>query len=87
MTTELYEQNRERAGFTISETKKGLKLSMWSAYWDTPDFTFYVEETERFNRNTDFSAKWNEIYPCIATLRLGQWKIYKYLREQIPELR
>ena len=32
------------------------------------------------------SAKWNDIYPCIATPRLGQWKIYKYLREQIPTL-
>lgn len=31
-------------------------------------------------------ADWNELYPCIATPRLGQWKIYKYLKEQIPEL-
>lgn len=31
-------------------------------------------------------AKWCELYPNIATPRLGQWKIYKYLKEQIPEL-
>lgn len=45
--------------------------------------------------NTDFKhlviekmkqAKWCELYPNIATPRLGQWKIYKYLKEQIPEL-
>ena len=28
----------------------------------------------------------SELYPNIATPRLGQWKIYKYLREQIPQL-
>jgi hypothetical protein len=31
-------------------------------------------------------ADWNSLYPCIATPRLGQWKIYKYLKEQIPAL-
>ncbi len=31
-------------------------------------------------------ANWCELYPNIATPRLGQWKIYKYLKEQIPEL-
>jgi len=31
-------------------------------------------------------AKWCELYPNIATPRLGQWKIYKYLKEQIPKL-
>lgn len=31
-------------------------------------------------------ADWCELYPNIATPRLGQWKIYKYLKEQIPEL-
>lgn len=31
-------------------------------------------------------AKWCKLYPNIATPRLGQWKIYKYLREQIPQL-
>jgi hypothetical protein len=62
MTKKLYEVNRERAGFSISATKKGLKLETWSCYWDSADLTFYVSETERFNRNTDFSAKWNDIY-------------------------
>lgn len=32
------------------------------------------------------NAKWCELYPNIATPRLAQWKIYKYLRDQIPEL-
>lgn len=32
------------------------------------------------------TAVWGEMYPCIATPRLGMWKIYKYLKEQIPEL-
>lgn len=32
------------------------------------------------------NADWCKLYPNIATPRLGQWKIYKYLREQIPEL-
>lgn len=58
--TKLYEDNKERAGYTISTTKKGLKLDMWSADWDTVDHIFYVEETEEFNRNTDFSKLWND---------------------------
>jgi hypothetical protein len=29
---------------------------------------------------------WCDLYPNIATPRLGQWKIYKYLKEQIPAL-
>jgi hypothetical protein len=32
-------------------------------------------------------AKWKELYPYVATPKLAQWKIYKYLREQIPELK
>lgn len=32
------------------------------------------------------NANWRELYPNIATPRLGQWKIYKYLRQQIPNL-
>lgn len=32
------------------------------------------------------NAKWGELYTNIATPGLAQWKIYKYLREQIPEL-
>lgn len=33
------------------------------------------------------NANWKQIYPNIATPRLTQWKIYKYLKEQIPELK
>lgn len=32
------------------------------------------------------NANWQEIYPNIATPRLAQWKIYKYIKEQIPEI-
>lgn len=32
------------------------------------------------------SVDWCELYPNIATPRLGQWKIYKYLKEQLPQL-
>jgi len=61
MTKKLYESNKERAGFTISATKKGLKLEKWTADWDTVDYTFYINETDRFNRDTDFSAPWNDL--------------------------
>jgi hypothetical protein len=58
--TKLYEDNKERAGYTITTTKKGLKLDMWSRYSNEPNYTFYVKETENFNRNTDFSNLWND---------------------------
>ena len=62
MSKELYANDKERAGFTISSTKKGLKIDKWTADWNTKDFIIYVEETERFNKNTDFSAEQNDIY-------------------------
>lgn len=32
------------------------------------------------------TANWVELYPNVATPRLGKWKINKYLKECIPEL-
>ena len=32
------------------------------------------------------NTKWNEIYPNVATPSLYQWQVYKYLKDQIPEL-
>lgn len=31
-------------------------------------------------------AKWEDIYPMTKTPNLLQWQVYKYLKEQIPEL-
>lgn len=36
--------------------------------------------------NTLKTADWKKIYPNISTPRLNVWQIYKYLKEQIPEL-
>lgn len=32
------------------------------------------------------NAEWSNIYPMTTTPRLKQWQVYKYLKEQIPEL-
>jgi hypothetical protein len=32
------------------------------------------------------NTNWSEIYPMTTTPRLKQWQVYKYLKEQIPEL-
>jgi len=32
------------------------------------------------------NTKWEDIYPMTVTPRLKQWQVYKYLKEQIPEL-
>lgn len=29
---------------------------------------------------------WKNLYPCISTAKIQTWKIYKYLKQQIPEL-
>jgi len=31
-------------------------------------------------------AKWKDIYPMTATPRLKYWQVYKYIKEQIPEI-
>ncbi len=46
----------------ISTTNKGLKVELLSCDWDTPNYTLYVEETDHYNRDTDFTAKYNEYY-------------------------
>ena len=42
----------------------------------------YREKIIRVMRETD----WKNLYPYISTPKIQTWKIYKYLREQIPEL-
>ena len=32
------------------------------------------------------NTKWSEKYPMTATPNLSQWQIYKYIKEQIPEI-
>ena len=32
------------------------------------------------------NTKWAEIYPMTATPNLCQWQVYKYIKEQIPEI-
>lgn len=32
------------------------------------------------------NTKWNEIYPSVSTPVLYQWQVYKYIKEQIPEI-
>ena len=34
------------------------------------------------------NAKWDEIYPMLlASKKLNKWQIYKYIKEQIPEIK
>lgn len=30
---------------------------------------------------------WKNLYPYVSTPKIQTWKIYKYLKEQIPELK
>ena len=32
------------------------------------------------------TTNWNKLYPSVSTPFLSQWQIYKYLKEQIPEI-
>ena len=45
----------------ISTTKKGLKVEFSSCYWDTVDHIIFIEESDKYNRNTDYSEMWNEV--------------------------
>lgn len=42
----------------------------------------YRDKILHLMRNTD----WKNLYPSITTPNIPNWKIYKYLKEQIPEL-
>lgn len=47
-----------------------------------------INNTNLKNRVVDIvrNAEWSKIYPMTTTPRLRQWQVYKYLKEQIPEL-
>ncbi len=56
----------------------------------------YAQENYIFIKNQDFKdeilkvikcADWKNIYPSISSPKLQTWKIYKYLKEQIKELK
>lgn len=36
--------------------------------------------------NLIVNTNWNKIYPSVSSPYLAQWQVYKYLKEQIPEL-
>lgn len=42
----------------------------------------FKEQILDIMRKTD----WKNLYPCISTPKIQTWKIYKYLKEQIPQL-
>ena len=42
----------------------------------------YREQVLELMKTTD----WKNLYPCISSPKIQTWKIYKYLKEQIPEL-
>jgi len=50
---------------------------------------FYINNDNLRKKIVDIiiNAKWEVIYPMTATPILPQWKIYKYLKEQIPEIK
>ncbi len=52
--------DKHQAITEIFTTKKGLKVELWSCDWDTKNMAHYIEETEEWNRNTDFSKVINE---------------------------
>ena len=33
------------------------------------------------------TTNWNKLYPSVSTPFLSQWQIYKYIKEQIPEIK
>ena len=44
-------------------------------------------DTEYQMSKTDFTnTNWKDVYYMTSTPALYQWQIYKYLKEQIPEL-
>ena len=57
MTRNVYKEEGERSGFTISETTKGFKVDVWSVYADRPNKTYYIAFTDPFQPGFD---RWNE---------------------------
>lgn len=52
------------------------------------EFCFKINNTKLKDKiiNLILNTKWAEIYPMTATPSLLQWQVYKYIKEQIPEI-
>ena len=52
------------------------------------EFYFIIHNTLLKDKiiKTIKNANWCELYPMTNTPNLLQWQVYKYLKEQIPEL-
>ena len=84
-------RNRELGNF-----KYDFAICAWGAsvgkICNKGDFakTFYIKIKDLNNFKTIkeliLNAKWKSLYPMTATPNLLQWQVYKYLKEQIPEL-
>ena len=45
----------------ILETKKGLKVEIFYLDLDNKNKIYYIEETPRYNKNTNFHELWQEL--------------------------
>jgi len=52
-------------------------------------FYIKIKDVKNYDKiyNLIKNAKWRELYPMTATPNLLQWQVYKYLKEQLPELK
>jgi len=77
--------------------KYDLKICAWGTIGkiikqDDKDYAkefYFIIKNNKFKDliiNKIKNAKWEEMYPMTKTPNLLQWQVYKYLKEQIPEL-
>jgi hypothetical protein len=74
-----------RAGVIISETTKGYKVEMFSAYNDEREYIYYIPFTKEFPKGTDWNKNWNEYNKnwevLIEYIRQGYIKPYRTIRK------
>ena len=74
---------------------KYLKDKPYQAYDIKPEGTYCLEYFIKVNNNTYKdrvielikNTRWDEIYPMLLKSKIiNKWQIYKYIKEQIPEI-
>jgi hypothetical protein len=90
MNTEEMELIKNQRNLILEYVDGGASLGKETKYIGQYALEFYFKITneafkEKLNKLLHCSD-WKSIYPVISTPKLNAWKIYKYIKEQIPEI-
>lgn len=95
-TIEVKEQRPSRNQFIPNDFKEDIRICFWGNIGKISEYNGQYSHEMAIKIHNDIyrneiielikNARWNELYPQISTPCLYQWQVYKYIKEQIPDI-